>query len=421
MHCLPARIGHRGNLPGRAGPRYRDQRVSDTLSGLAPTWRGIIYTCNYRTWGTTTLVEPTDPDRSKARVPRGLVIVTGWAWRLLLLGVAGYAVVWVLSKLALVVIPMIAALLLSALLRPVTRLFDRYMPRLAAAWVTLLVAVVVVGGVGYFIGLRAVASAPEVSNQLINTFRQLLARLQQLPMFDQLHLQAITDRIVNWLQQHRQRLTDILFQSARYLVEFATGLVFMLFVTFFFVYEGERLWGWIIRRLPARPAVRVNRAGQVSWQTLYGWITGTAIIATIHGIVIAITLLLLGVPLVAPLAVLVFLGSFIPIIGALVAGGIAVLVTLGTEGIFDALILLVVLIVENQLEGNLLQPLVMGHYVRLNPLVIGTVLVVGAVLFGIVGAIVAVPASAVVYRALPVLVRGHDQEGDHTDPHGTLT
>lgn len=354
-------------------------------------------------------------------MPRGLVIVTGWAWRLLLLGVAGYAVVWVLSKLALVVIPMIAALLLSALLRPVTRLFDRYMPRLAAAWVTLLVAVVVVGGVGYFIGLRAVASAPEVSNQLINTFRQLLARLQQLPMFDQLHLQAITDRIVNWLQQHRQRLTDILFQSARYLVEFATGLVFMLFVTFFFVYEGERLWGWIIRRLPARPAVRVNRAGQVSWQTLYGWITGTAIIATIHGIVIAITLLLLGVPLVAPLAVLVFLGSFIPIIGALVAGGIAVLVTLGTEGIFDALILLVVLIVENQLEGNLLQPLVMGHYVRLNPLVIGTVLVVGAVLFGIVGAIVAVPASAVVYRALPVLVRGHDQEGDHTDPHGTLT
>lgn len=353
-------------------------------------------------------------------MPRGLVIVTGWAWRLLLLGVAGYAVVWVLSKLALVVIPVIAALLLSALLRPVTRLFDRYMPRLAAAWVTLLVAVVVVGGVGYFIGLRAVASAPEVSNQLINTFRQLLARLQQLPMFDQLHLQAITDRIVNWLQQHRQRLTDILFQSARYLVEFATGLVFMLFVTFFFVYEGERLWGWIIRRLPARPAVRVNRAGQVSWQTLYGWITGTAIIATIHGIVIAITLLLLGVPLVAPLAVLVFLGSFIPIIGALVAGGIAVLVTLGTEGIFDALILLVVLIVENQLEGNLLQPLVMGHYVRLNPLVIGTVLVVGAVLFGIVGAIVAVPASAVVYRALPVLVRGDDQEGDHTDPHGTL-
>lgn len=348
---------------------------------------------------------------SRSQVPPRLALAAGWAWRLLVLGVAGYAVVWLLSRIALVVLPLIAALLLSALLRPVTRLLDRYVPRLAAAWLTLLLAAVVVGGVGYFIGLRAAASAPEVVNQLIQTFRQLVQRLEQLPMFDQLQLRRIQRTVTDFLQQHRQRLTDLLVSSARHLVELVTGLVFVAFLLFFFVYEGERIWSWIIDRLPGRPAIRINRAGQVAWKTIYGWITGTVVIATIHGIVIAAALLLLGVPLVAPLALLVFLGSFIPIVGALVAGGIAVLVTLGTQGLIDAAILTAILVVENQLEGNLLQPLVMGHYVRLNPLVIGIVLVLGAVLFGIVGAIVAVPAASVVYRAVPELMRGTGRGG----------
>ncbi len=338
-----------------------------------------------------------------------LATAGGWAWRLLALGVAGYALVWVLKKLALVVLPILAALFLSALLRPITRVLDRYMPRLAAAWLTLLVAAAVVGGLGYFIGLRAAEQAPQVVTQLINTVSQLLNRLEQLPMFDQFRLNRIQQRIVTFLQQNLQ-FTNLLFTVARYAVEVVTGLLLMIFVTFFFVYRGERIWGWIVARLPARPGTRINRAGKIAWQTLYGWITGTFIIAVIHGIVIGVTLLLLGVPLVAPLALLVFAGSFVPIVGALVAGGAAVLVTLGTQGLVEALILLAVLLVENQLEGNVLQPLVMGHYVKLSPLVIGVVLVVGAVLFGIVGAIVAVPAAAVVYRALPALLRRDDTE-----------
>lgn len=363
-------------------------------------------------------VTRTDRNSDRARAgggaPPGLVDAAGWAWRLLVLGVAAYAVVWVLSKIALVVLPLVAAFFLSALLRPVTRLLDRYMPRLAAAWLTLLIAGVVVGGVGYFIGLQAAASAQEVISELIQTLRQLMQRLEQLPMFERIRVQQIQQVIVDWLQHHRQRLTNILVTGARFFAVLVTGLVFMVFIMFFFIYEGERIWGWIVGRLPGRPATRIDRAGQVIWKTVYGWITGTVVIATIHGIVVAIALLLLGVPLVAPLALLVFLGSFIPIVGALVAGGVAVLVTLGTEGLIDAAILTGVLIVENQLEGNLLQPLVMGHYVRLNPLVIGIVLVLGAVLFGIVGAIVAVPAAAVVYRALPELLRPADGEETRT-------
>lgn len=336
-------------------------------------------------------------------MPPQLVLAAGWVWRLLVLGVAGYAVVWVLSRLALAVLPLIGALLLSALLRPLTRLLDRYMPRLAAAWLTLLIAVLVLGGLGYFIGLRAAASAPEVINQLINSIRQLLDQLQALPTFDQFQLQQVQQRIVDFLERNAQRLANLLTTFARFTLLFVTGLLFMIFITFFFVYEGERLWGWVIERLPARPAVRVNRAGKLAWLSFGGWIRGTFVIATIHGTVIGTALLLMGVPLVAPLALLVFLGSFIPIVGALVAGGIAALVTLATEGPVEASILLGVLLVENQLEGNLLQPLVMGHYVRLHPLVIGIALVVGAVLFGIVGAIIAVPATAVVYRAVPAL------------------
>ncbi|MDQ2791216.1 MAG: AI-2E family transporter [Actinomycetota bacterium] len=215
--------------------------------------------------------------------------------------------------------------------------------------------------------------------------------------------------MINWLQRNRSQAGDYLTTGAGYLLEFATLTVLTLFITFFLLYDGERIWCWLLTPLPARQSHRVDLAGRAAWGTITGYVRGTAVIAAIHGVVIGFVVYLLGVPLALPLGVLVFIGSFIPFIGALVAGGLAVLVTFGTHGWLAALILFGVLIAESQLEVHLLQPVIVGRYVRLHPLSIGLSFAVGTVRAGIVGAIVAVPTAAVIHQAWPA-IRGQDRD-----------
>lgn len=338
-----------------------------------------------------------------------------WALRALLVAAAVYVGVQVLVLLNLVVVPVIAALLFTALLWPLNKVLRRLMPDLAAAWLTLIVAVAVLGGLGYLVGMRIAASFPLLIDQLIATVRQLRDLLAQLGL-GRVTLESLENAVVNWLQNHRSMLRNLARTGARYLFEFVTMLLLALFVTLFLLYEGERIWRWLISPLEQNPARRrVDRAGHVAWSTVTGYVHGTVVIAVIHGIVIGLTLFLLGVPLVLPLAVLVFLGSFVPLVGAIVAGSIAVLVTLVTRGLGEALILLAVLLTENQLEGNVLQPLVMKSYVRLHPLAIGLVLAAGGVLAGLVGVIIAVPTAAVVHRAWAPLLGKDEQEEQAAD------
>lgn len=339
-----------------------------------------------------------------------------WALRALLVAAAVYVGVQVLVLLDLVVIPVIAALLFTALLWPLNRMLRRLMPNLLTAWITLIIAVVVIGGMGYLIGMRIAANFPLLVEQLINTVRQLGDLLSRLGL-GRVTLNSIENTAVNWLQSHRNMLQNLARTGARYLFQFVTMLLLALFVTLFLLYEGERIWRWLLSPLKQDlHRRRFDRAGHVAWNTITGYVHGTVIIAIIHGIVIGFTLFLLGVPLVLPLSVLVFLGSFIPIIGAIVAGTIAVLITLVTQGMVQALILLAVLLVENQLEGNVLQPLVMKNYVRLHPLAIGLVLVAGGILAGIVGMIIAVPTAAVIHRIWAPLL-GHDEQEEQVADH----
>ncbi|HJT04657.1 MAG TPA: AI-2E family transporter [Pseudonocardiaceae bacterium] len=335
-------------------------------------------------------------------VPRSLVVAADWSWRLLLVGIVAYAAVRVLALLSLVVIPLVAAVLLAALLRPVAELLHRRLPGPLSALLTLLLAVVVLGGLGYLIGVRFTQQLPSLLQQLVGTVHQLRAELAGGGVA-QLQLDQIETSVIGWLQRNRSEAVGYLTTGAGYFIEFFTLLVLTLFITFFFLYDGERIWRWLISPLPAREVRRVDAAGRAAWATTTGYVRGTAVIATIHGIVIGLAMFLLGVPLALPLAVLVFLGSFIPFVGALVAGGLAVLVTFGTQGWLVALILLGILIVESQLEVHLLQPLIVGRYVRLHPLAIGLSFAVGTVLAGIVGAIIAVPTAAVINQIWPAL------------------
>ncbi|MBV9160607.1 MAG: AI-2E family transporter [Pseudonocardiales bacterium] len=342
----------------------------------------------------------------RVAIPRGLVLAAAWSWRLLLVGIAAYAVVRVLALLSLVVIPLITALLLAALLRPVAGLLHRRLPGPLSALLTLLLAVVVLAGLGYVIGVRFTQELPSLIQQLVGTIHQLREAVAGKGA-GQLQLDQIEASVIDWLQRNRSQAIDYLTTGAGYFFDFVAMAVLTLFITFFLLYDGKRIWGWLLSPLPPRESRRVDLAGQAAWASITGYVRGTAVIATIHGIVIGLSLYLLGVPLALPLGVLVFLGGFIPFIGVLVAGGLSILVTVTTQGWLAALILLGILLAEGQLEAHLLQPLIVGRYVRLHPLAVGLSFAVGTVLAGIVGAIIAVPTAAVIHQALPALRGPH--------------
>lgn len=345
---------------------------------------------------------------TRSALPQSLVIGAAWSWRLLLVGVTVYATVRVLVLLSLVVIPLVAALLLAALLRPVAQRLQRRLPGPLSALLTLVLAIAVLGSIGYLIGLRFTRELPSLVSQLVGTVRRLRA-VVGAGGAGQFQLDQLEGSVINWLQRNQSQAVGYLTTGAGYLVEFATLTVLTLFITFFLLYDGERIWRWLLTPLPGRESHRVDLAGRAAWGTITGYVRGTAVIATIHGIVIGFVVYLLGVPLALPLGVLVFIGSFIPFVGALFSGGLAVLITFGTQGWLAAVILLGVLIVESQLEVHLLQPLIVGRYVRLHPLAIGLSFAVGTVLAGIIGAIVAVPTAAVIHQAWPAL-RGPDRD-----------
>lgn len=176
------------------------------------------------------------------------------------------------------------------------------------------------------------------------------------------------------------------------------ALVLVVFVVFFLLKDGDRMWTWVLSWTPRRHEARMAAAGEEAWATLRRYVAGTVLVAAIDAVGIGLALVLLGVPLWFSLALLTFLGAFVPVLGATVAGAAAVFVTLASEGPRDALILLGAVLLVQQLEGNVLQPLIMGRAVSLHPLVVLVAVTCGFLLLGILGALFAVPVVAVAYR-----------------------
>jgi predicted PurR-regulated permease PerM len=364
--------------------------------------------------GTPAVTEFTDADRSAEpvatpaagdQVPGWLQRAAGWSWRLLLLGVVVYLAFRVASVLRLVVLPCVAALLLTALLQPLLVKLRRLgLPNLAATWCTLLAAVAVLAGAGTLAATRASADYPTLVNELKHSVHELQTWLAGPPLhLRQKGLNDLSSRALAFLKQHQSMVAGTVVTGGKIVLEIVAGTVLMLFVTFFFLKDGDRIWAWLGRAFSPEGRGRANRAGFAAWQALVYYVRGTITVAAIHAVVIGLALWVLGVPLLVPLVILVFLAAFVPLVGILVAGALAVAVTLGTKGWIAAVVLVVIFILENQLESHLLQPLVVGRMVRLHPLAIILVLAVGGVVAGIPGAIVAVPTSAALVRAWPYL------------------
>ena len=357
------------------------------------------------------------PDRrmpvpEQSRVPSWLATASAWAWRLLLLAVVIYLISRVLGILYIVVVPCIAALLLTAVLQPLTsRLRRAGLPALAATWVTLLIAAVVLGGLVTLVANRVSADYPTLLAEAKHTTAQVQSWLAGPPFhLKNNNVQKFLNNIPSYLSKHKSLVEGTVVTGGKIASEFFGGLVLMLFVMFFLIKDGERIWNWLLGAMRTDTARRMDRAGHAAWLVLVYYMRGTVAVAAIHAVVVGVALSIMGVPLAVPLAVVVFVAAFVPLVGLLVAGTLAIVVTLATKGWVDAVVLLGILVIEDQLEAHLLQPQVVGKMIRLHPLAVILSLAAGGVLAGIPGAVVAVPIVAVITRALPELRRSEPED-----------
>ncbi|MGN9782918.1 AI-2E family transporter [Nonomuraea sp. ZG12] len=343
-------------------------------------------------------------DRGTKLVPPVLARMAAWSACLILIGIVLFYFAGAVARLSFVALPVAIALLLTALLFPLTRsLREAGMRSIWATWITMIAALAVIMGTGWLVGARATEEFPNLVKQVQVT----VAEVQEWLTTGPLHLQEaqITDyvnNVVSMIDAQRTAITGTVLSAGAVAVEVLASIVLMLFVTFFLLKDGDRIWAWFLKGF-GRMSPRVDRAGRAAWTTLSHYVQGSVIVAAVHGVVMGIVLAGMGVPLWAPLAVLIFFASFIPIVGIFFAGTVATLVTLGAKGIVYALIFVGILVIEQQLENHVLQPLIVGRALRFHPLAIILVLAVGGILAGIAGAVVAVPVAAVIYRALPEL------------------
>ncbi len=352
------------------------------------------------------------PPGHPTQLPGPLLRVAGdYAWRLIAVGVVVYFGVRLLSDLSLVVIPFVISLLVAALLSPLAIRMRRVgAGRAVATILTMLVAVVVLGGLLTLVILRAAQQAPQLGNE-INT---LLPHVKNWLINGPLKINAktvdnLSSTLSTAISKNSATIASTALSTGKTVLSFVTGLLLVIFCTVFLVYDGDRVWEFLVKAVPQSVRAEAQAAGRAAWTTIGYYIRGTLMVATFHGVVVAITLTILGVPLSFPLAVLVGLGAFVPLVGAIVTGVLAVAVAGLAKGLVAAIVMTAVLLLDNQIEAHVLQPFVIGRYVRVHPLAVVLSLAAGGILFGIVGAVVAVPVVATANSAIRAAMRHREQ------------
>jgi predicted PurR-regulated permease PerM len=333
-----------------------------------------------------------------AIVPRGIQVAAAWSWRVIAIAIMLYGLGWIARYLSEVLVPIAVAILLTALLQPVAnRLRIWRFPRGAAAAVTLLGGLALIGGVLTLIVTQIVNQSSSLSGNVVTGFNQLVDWLQTGPLqldpgwFD---VDTWGDRIQDFLAASRDTIASYAAEISAGVGHFFAGLAIMLFSLFYFLYDGRGIFGFLIKLFPSHARERVDEAARRGWQSLSSFVRATILVAFVDALGVLIAALIIGVPLAPALAALVFLGAFVPIVGALVAGFVAVLVALVTLGWVKALIMLGAIILVQQIEGHILQPFLLGRAVKLHPLAVILGIAAGIIVGGIVGALIAVPIIA---------------------------
>ena len=363
---------------------------------------------------------PTGPSNlAPAQVPWGVDLAAAWAWRFLVIVAAGYLIARVLGFFAVITLPLVVALLIAALVTPVALALNRVgVPRRLAA------AFVVLGGIAFiaalltFAGQQVAQGASDLADQVVQGLEEIRHWLQTGP------LNASDSQINDVIQSAQDAITKQSQdgETLSQVTEFGTaighvvaGFFIVLFSTFFFLADGERIWAWLVRLAPRAAREHVDGSGRVAWVSLTQFVRATVLVAAVDAIGIMIVAAVLGVPFVMAIGVLVFLGAFVPRIGATIAGTVAILVALVAQGPITALFMLGGVIAVQQLEGHILQPFLMGRFVRVHPLGVIVAIGCGVLVAGIAGALVAVPLAAAGNAVVQHLAEDTDIGEDEPD------
>ncbi|MCS0634505.1 AI-2E family transporter [Streptomyces sp. LP05-1] len=357
-----------------------------------------------------------------AAVPWGMRVAAEASWRLLVLAGTLWVLMKVISAVQLVILAFVSALLITALLQPtVARLKRTGLPRGLATAVTAILGFAVLGLVGWFVVWQVMDNLDTLSARVRDGIEELKQWLLDSPFHvTESQINDIASNLSETIGTNTEEITSAGLTGVTVIVEIMTGILLAMFSTLFLLYDGRKVWQWVLGLVPAAARPGVAGAGPRAWRTLTAYVRGTVIVALIDAIFIGLGIYFLDVPMAVPLAVFIFLFAFIPLVGAVVSGALAVVVALVTQGVFTALMVLVVVLAVQQIEGHVLQPFILGRAVRVHPLAVVLAVAAGGLVAGIGGAVVAVPLVAVTNTVVGYL-RAYSQEQalrNLPKPHG---
>lgn len=353
-------------------------------------------------------------------VPFSLRVAAAYAWRLLLIAAAAGVIIWIVIQLKLLVIPLLVGILITALLWPAFEwMLRRRLPRWLAIVISLIGTIAIVTGLLWLVGWQIAREWEDVQASTVAAVEDLRQYLINGPLhLSEAEIQQYLDQAFVLISEQAQLLWSGALAIGSTFGHVVVGALLTLFILICLLADGGGIWGWTTKLFPrdARPAI--DAAARNGWRTIVNYAKTQLLVATIDSIGIGIGAFLLGVPLAIPVAVLVFLGAFVPIVGAVTTGAVAVFLALVYNDPWNAFWMLVVVIGVQQIEGHILQPILMGSAVKVHPLAVVLVVAGGSMIAGIPGALFAVPLAAFVNVVAVTLSTGSWKTG--RQPAGDL-
>src|SRR5699024_898957 len=355
---------------------------------------------------TTSLVSRVQ-EKLAADIPYGIVVAAAWSWRVLLIITMSAVAVWLLSHISLLIIPLLIAALLATLLQPAHRLLLKlkFPPVLSSLTLTAVLVLVVVALLT-LAGQQLAAGFATMQASVSAGIRDFIATIESWGLsFERLDYQQLLGDLTTALQENSGAILSGALGFGSTATNIGAGIVMALFALIFFLKDGPKIWNFLLNFVPRNHRRAVDGAGYAGWGALGSYVRVQIFVAFVDAAGIGVGAWILGVPLAMPLGVLVFLGSFIPIVGAVLTGAVAVLLALVANGWINALLMLLVVLLVQQIESNVLQPLVMGAAVNLLPLAVFLAVSAGVATLGLVGAVFAVPIMAFINEFIQYLSR----------------
>lgn len=330
------------------------------------------------------------------RLPLGVRVAAAWSWRLIVIGLATAALVWLIVQVRIVVIPFIIALLLSALLNPIVRFFEKKKwPRSLGVATAIVVLLSAISILFWLIVSQLRAGFGDFARRTNQSWDDFLAWIEGPPFnFSTDQIDSFVTQTISTIESNQGQIWSGALSVTTTAGHIVAGALLTLFSLIFLLIDGKRIWYWVLGFLPKSAQTAVDHSGRRGWQSVGQYTRVQVLVAFMDAVGIGLGAVLLGVPLAVPIAILVFFGSFIPFLGAITTGAFAVFIALVYNGPINALMMLGVVILVNQIEGHVFQPLVIGNAVRVHPLGVVLAVSAGALLAGIPGALFAVPLVA---------------------------